>query len=506
VKKVIIIGGGAAGLGAAYKVRRAAAAGSDVECVLLEKDDRVGGKLVTDIVHDAEGGEYVVDGGSDAFVSGKPAVGRIARMVGIADEMVPAREENKKTLIVKGKRLIEMPDGIMMFAPTKLVPLATTSLYSWPAKFRMALDLFLPRKVRWADGETAQDHDETLESFVVRRMGRESLDRLAEPLVGGVHASDPGEMSLAATFPNFLEMEQEFGSVIRGFLNERKKREEMRRKYPPKPGAKPWAFFNTFHRGMQELTDGMADAVGRDRIMTGVQATGLERTGEGWRVSLSTGEVLEADAVIVATEGWAAADLVRDVDAGVGTLLASIPYSSSATVPMAFRAEDAPSDLKWFGILSPIVEKRPLLAVTLSSSKWPDRAPADRVLLRGFVGGPANQHLLAEMDDAALIETVRRQIVDLLGMSPDAQPVFASVYRWNGGMPQYTLGHLDRVDEIERRSADIPAFALAGGAFRGVGVPNCIESGERAVTKVLADLGIVLEEDTVAAGQVQRAH
>ncbi len=498
MKKVIIIGGGAAGLGAAYKVRRAAAAGADVDCVVIEKDDRLGGKLATDILRDAEGCEYVVDGGSDAFVSGKPAIARIARMVGIADEMVPAREENKKTLIVKGRRLVEMPDGIMMFAPTKLVPLATTSLYSWSAKFRMALDWFLPRKSVWAEGETAQDHDETLESFVVRRMGRESLDRLAEPLVGGVHASDPGEMSLAATFPNFLEMEQQFGSVIRGFLNERKKREEMRRKYPPKPGAKPWAFFNTFHRGMQRLTDGMADAVGRERITTGVRVTSLERSGDRWRVSLSDGQALEADAVIVATEGWAAAELACGVDAEVAGLLASIPYSSSATVPMAFRAEDCPSDLKWFGILSPMVEKRPLLAVTLSSSKWPDRAPEGRVLLRGFVGGPRNQHLL-EKSDAELIETVRAQIVDLLKMDPDAQPVFASVYRWNRGMPQYTLGHLDRVDEIEHRSTRIPGFAVAGGAYRGVGVPNCIESGERAVTKVLADLGIVLEEDTAAA-------
>jgi oxygen-dependent protoporphyrinogen oxidase len=417
-------------------------------------------------------------------------------MLGIADEMVPAREENKKTLIVKGKRLVEMPDGIMMFAPTKLVPLATTALYSWPAKFRMALDLVLPRKVRWAPGETAQDHDETLESFVVRRMGRECLDRLAEPLVGGVHASAPGDMSLAATFPNFLEMEQQFGSLIRGFLNERKKREEMRRKFPPKPGAKPWAFFNTFKRGMQVLTDGMADAVGRERIRTGVQATSVERVGDVWRVGLSTGETLEADAVIVATEGWAAESLARGVSSEIADLLATIPYSSSATVPMAFRAEDCPSDRKWFGILSPMVEKRPLLAVTLSSSKWPDRSPEDRVLLRGFIGGPSNQHLL-EATDAELIETIRAQIVDLLGMAADAQPVYASVYRWNGGMPQYTLGHLDRVDRIEALSADVPGFALAGGAFRGVGVPNCIESGERAVTKVLGELGFApLAEDT----------
>jgi len=495
VKKVIIIGGGAAGLGAAYKVRRAADAGVDIDCVLIEKSERLGGKLATDIIEDPEGGSYVVDGGSDAFVSTKPAIARIARMLGIADEMVPAQEENKKTLIVKGKRLIEMPDGIMMFAPTKLVPLATTSLYSWPAKFRMALDWFLPRKARWAEGETAQDHDETLESFVVRRMGRESLDRLAEPLVGGVHASDPGQMSLAATFPNFLEMEQEFGSLIKGFLNERKKREAMRAKYPPKPGAKPWAFFNTFYRGMQDLTEGMADAVGRERILTGVEVTSVTRAEDGtYRVALSNGEALSGDAVIVATEAWAAEPLARQVDAALGDLVGSIPCSSSATVPMAFRAEDCPSDLKWFGILSPIVENRPILAVTLSSSKWPDRAPKDRVLLRGFVGGPRNQAVM-EKSDEELAEIVRKQIVELLGMKPDAQPVFSRVYRWAGGMPQYTLGHLDRVDEIEARSAGIPGFALAGGGYRGVGVPNCIESGERAVSKVLREWGISLKED-----------
>ena len=499
MKKVIIIGGGVAGLGAAYKLRRAAEAGHPVDCLLLEKDDRIGGKLVTDIVPDVEAGEYVVDGGSDAFVSGKPAIGRVARMLGIADRITPACEENKKTLIVKGRRLVELPDGIMMFAPTKLVPLATTALYSWPAKFRMALDWFLPPKVRWAEGETAQNHDETLESFVVRRMGRESLDRLAEPLVGGVHASDPAQMSLAATFPNFLEMEQRFGSLIRGFLAERKKREEMRKNHPPKPGAKPWSFFNTFHRGMQELTDAMADAVGRQRIRTSATVESIARAEDGtWRVTLEGGEVLEGDAVIVATEAWAATLLMRGVDDEIADLLASIPCSSSATVPMAFRAQDCPFDTRWFGILSPLVERRPLLAVTLSSSKWPDRAPADRVLLRGFIGGPANQHLL-EATDEQLIETVRVQLVDLLGMRPDVKPVFASVYRWVGGMPQYTLGHLDRVDGIERRSREVPGLDLAGGAYRGVGVPNCIESGERAVTKVLADLGIVYDEDTSAS-------
>lgn len=492
MKKVIIIGGGVSGLSAAFAVRRLAQAGHEIDCVLIEKNSRLGGKLATDLVDDPEGGRYVVDGGTDAYLTAKPAVARIAALLGIADEIVPSREENKKTLIAKGRRLIEMPDGIMMFAPTKLVPMATTRLYSWPAKFRMALDLVLPRKERWAEGDTPQDHDETLESFVVRRMGRECLDRLAEPLVGGVHASDPAQMSLAATFPNFLEMEQRFGSLIRGFLDQRKRVEAARRAHPVRPGEKPRTMFSTFRLGMQELPNALASAVGPERIRTGRAAVALERTGGGvWRVTLEGGEVIEGDAVVVATEAWAAEPLLRFASAQLADLVGSIPCSSSATVSMAFRSEDFPEDRRWFGILCPLVEDRPILAVTLSSSKWPGRTPEGRVLVRGFVGGPHNQSAL-EVTDEALIETVRVAIADLLGMRPDVRPVFARAYRWEGGMPQYTLGHLDRADEIESRMSEIPGLAFAGSALRGVGVPNCIESGEKAALTLAEPWGFSL--------------
>jgi oxygen-dependent protoporphyrinogen oxidase len=494
MKRVVVIGGGVAGLGAAYRIIRAQAAGHPVDVVVVEKSTRVGGKLATDIVPDPDGGEYVVDGGSDAFVSTKPAVRRIARTLGIEDDIVPARDENKRTLIVKGDRLIELPDGIMMFAPTKLMPLATTSLYSWPGKFRMALDLVIPRKERWAPGESAKEHDETLESFVTRRMGREALDRVAEPLVGGVHASDPTVMSLAATFPEFLEMEQKHGSLIRGFLEQRKAREAMKARQPARPGQKRWSFFNTFVRGMQTLPDAMAAAIGTQRIVLGKTVTAVERAGAGWRVVLDDGDAISADGVIVATEAWAGTGIVSGVDPRIAELLAQIPCSSSVTVPMAFREADCPFDKRWHGILVPLVEKRPLLAVTLSSSKWPDRTPDGRVLMRGFIGGPRNQHL-TEASDEDLIELTRREIVSMLGMPDDARPVFASVYRWTGGMPQYTLGHLDRVEEIEARTAQIPAFAMAGSAFRGVGIPNCIEGGEKAADKVLRDLGVEHAED-----------
>ncbi len=248
MQRIVVIGGGVAGLGAAHKIKRAAEAGHDVSFLLVEKDDRLGGKIHTHIAEDPDGGRYIADGGSDSFLTDKPAVHRVARLLGIFEDETGTIEETKKTFIVKDGKLVEMPDGIMMFAPTKLAPMATTSLYSWPAKFRMAMDLVLPRKSRWAEGETAQDHDESLESFVTRRMGRECLDRLAEPLVGGVNGSDPKDMSLAATYPMLLDMEQEHGSLIRGFLGQRKKIEEMRAKHPPKPGAPRRTFFSSFKR------------------------------------------------------------------------------------------------------------------------------------------------------------------------------------------------------------------------------------------------------------------
>jgi len=493
VRRVIIIGGGVAGLGAAYKLRRAAESGHDVEFVLVEKDDRLGGKLATEIIEDPDGrGAFIVDGGSDSFLTDKPAVHRVARMLGIFDEETGTLDENKKTFIVKNGRLVEMPDGIMMFAPTKIVPMATTSLYSWPAKLRMALDLVIPKK-RVPEGVR---NDESLESFVVRRMGRECLVRLAEPLVGGVNGSDPKEMSLAATYPMLLEMEQQHGSLVKGFLAQKKRVEEMKAKYPPKPGAKRRTFFSSFEPGLQYLTDKLADAAGRERIRTGATAGAIEHAGDGtWRVTLASGDVLEGDAVIVACEAWAAAPLVAAVDARVGELVASIPCSSSATILMAFDAADCPFDMKWHGILSPAVEREPVTGISLMSSKWPGRAPEGRVLMRGFVGGPRDQEIVKRSDEE-LAEIVRSSFVRLLGVKPDAKPLFARVFRWVGGMPQYTMGHLDRVEELEERCTTIPGLALAGGAYRGVGVPNCLDSGEKAASKILGEWGVVLEEDS----------
>ncbi len=467
MKRVIIIGGGVAGLGAAYKIRRAADAGHELEFVLVEKDGRLGGKLATEIVEDESGGRYVVDGGSDSFLTEKPAIHRVAKQLGIFDMETGTCDENKTTFIVKDGRLVPMPDGIMMFAPTKIGPMATTKLYSWPAKFRMAFDLVIPKKGEWAEGETAQDHDESLESFVTRRMGRECLDRLAEPLVGGVNGSDPTQMSLAATYPRLLEMEQQYGSLVRGFLAQRKKVEEMRKKYPPKPGEKRRTFFSSFLPGLQFLTDRMADAAGREHIRTGVAATSLTRLDDGrWAVGLGGGETLEGDAVVIASEVWAAEELLRGVDGDVADLLATIPSSSSATILLAFDEADCPFDKHWHGILAPGIEGRAVTGVSLMSSKWPDRAPEGKVLLRGFVGGARDPEIVQKSDDE-IVAIALEELTDLLGMRPGAKPLFARVFRWERGMPQYTLGHLDRVDQIEEL-----VVGDTGSRARGRSVPR----------------------------------
>jgi oxygen-dependent protoporphyrinogen oxidase len=494
MKRIIIIGGGVAGLGAAYKITRAASGGHDVEFILLEKDRRLGGKIQTEVVMDpSEESKFIVDGGPDCFLTEKPACHRIAKLTGIFDDELPTDDSRRRTWILSRGKLHQMPDGVMMFAPTKFVPFATTGLFSWPGKIRMAMDLLIPPK-KVAPGEF---NDETLESFVVRRMGRECLDRLAEPLVGGVHASDPKQMSLAATFPRLLEMEQNYGSLLKAFIAVRRKVEEMRRRYPVKPGEKPRTFFTSFVKGMQQLTDTMADVAGRERMHTGMTVSSLQQTsGGGWRALTSNGSAIDGNAVIIATESWAAEELIRRHDQSIADALASIPASSSATISIAFNESEVGFNLNAFGVLCPLVEGRALMAATYSSTKWPGRAPAGKVLLRGFVGGPHNQEILKRSDEE-LVQTVLGEVRDILGLNPFAKPLFTRIFRWHLGMPQYTLGHLDRVTLIENHSSQISGLAFAGGSYRGVGVPNCIESGERAVSKILGEWGIDLAEDHV---------
>lgn len=468
MEKVAIIGGGIAGLAAAYRVKKAADEGAPVDFVLFEKDDRLGGKIWSE---QTEG--FTIDGGPDCYLSEKPWVGQLARELGIDSDIIPSNDEKRKTFIYVKRRMNLLPDGVMMMVPTKFWPFATTRLFTLVGKLRMGMDLFIPKK--------KDAGDETLASFVTRRLGKQCLDRLAEPLVGGIHASDPEEMSLKATFPRFIDMEQKYGSCIRGFVAARK---NMPKPPPPKPGAPKRTFFMSFKDGMQELTDATADAAGRDKIHTGVGVKAIEKLDDGrYRLTFEDGrEPLEVDGVVVATEGWAAARLVAGVDKEMGDILATIPHTSSATVSLAFKQDEVGHPLDAFGFVVPLAEDRKIMASTYSSTKWNYRTKDGYVMIRCFVGGPHGQHFLDQSDEG-VIDMVRAEAADILGIT--AEPVLAKIYRFPKGMPQYTLGHLDRMETLDARQAADPSLALAGGSYRGVGIGDCINSGQKAAERVI---------------------
>jgi len=479
VKQVVVIGAGIAGLTAAWRL-----ANAGIEVRVLEASPRIGGQLWTE-----RAGGIIADGGSDSFLTSKPSIKRVAAELGIADAICGTNEDNKGTYLVKDGRLVELPDGIMLFAPTKIAPMATTRLYSWPAKFRMLGDLFLPRK-KQPDGVL---EDESIASLVRRRLGSECLDRLAEPLVGGVNGSDVETMSTLATYPQLLEMERDFGSLIRGFLAQRKSNEARAQAHPMTPGALRWTFFSSFAGGMQQITDALAAAIGEERIRCGARALTVAR-GEAGRFVLSfatrtgAGE-LEADGVISAAPAWASAEMLGALAPEAAGILETIPHSSCASIILGFPEADAPFDKSWHGVLSPGIEHQAVTGISLVSSKWEGRSPEGTVLLRGFVGGARDPEILAH-SDAELIEITRESFIRLLGLSRAAQASYAKVFRFPRSMPQYTVGHLGRMDLLDALLADQPGLALAGAAYRGVGVPNCLESGEEAAAKVARDLGL----------------
>jgi oxygen-dependent protoporphyrinogen oxidase len=348
-------------------------------------------------------------------------------------------------------------------APTRFWPLLTTPLFSWPGKLRMALDLVLPR---------GPGGDETLAAFVTRRLGREALERVAQPLVGGIYTADPRRLGLAATMPRFLEMERASRSVILAMWRQQRAAAQRSRD----SGAR-WSLFLSFDDGLQTLVDELARRLPDSTVQLARPITRIERRdGGGWRLD----GACDCDALIIATPAHAAAALVRDLDTTLAGALEAIPYASSATVTLAFRREDIPHPLDGFGFVVPQVERRALLAGTFSSLKYPGRAPAEWVLVRAFVGG-ALQPELVELDDAALVATVRRDLGHLLGVH--AAPALVRVARWRRAMPQYEIGHLERVAAIRDRAAAL-GLHLAGNAYDGVGIPDCIRSGETAADAV----------------------
>ena len=470
-KRVAIIGGGATGIAAAHFLEEKLDENAGVEIVLFESTDRLGGAVRT-----VQKDGFVIEGGPDCFIADKPSPIRMAEKLGFDDDLVNTQEDNKGTFIYADGKLHRLPEGVMTLVPTKFWPFVTTSLFSWPGKIRMGMDLFIPRG--------RSDVDEPLASFVLRRLGREALEKLADPLVAGIHGSDPETMSLKATFPRFIDMEKNHRSLILASLAARKRMKEFQKKLAERPGPKR-TFFVSFRYGMQELTDRMAEALSRTVVRLNTPVASVKPVDGGFDVITRTGERQRFDAVVMCAPAFAAAAMLADADPDMAAVLSEIPYSSSATVNFAFKKEKLGVDLKGFGFVVPSSAPTRVLAGTFASNKWPYRAPEGYVLIRAFVGG-ARKGEYAELPEADIEDLALKELRSILGITGD--PEFSMVFRWPRSMPQYTIGHLERVERIARRAERIPGLVVTGTYLTGVGVGDCLNYGQKAAEEVVAFL------------------
>ncbi len=472
--RIIIVGGGIAGLAAAVHLKAGAKAHSKkVDVLLLEKNGRIGGKIVTE-----RHGGFLIEGGPDSFLPEKVWTVNLAKHLGLEPEMLPSNDQFKGTFIYSRKKLHSLPEGVMLMVPTMFMPMAKSNLISWPGKMRMGLEVFVPkRKIR---------EDESLASFVTRRLGRECLEKIAEPLVAGIHTSNPDNMSVLSTFPRFVDMEQKSGSLIRAMVAAMKNRPHATLSGPPpKPGAPRMTYFMSFKNGMQTLSQACADFIGKDSIRLGAAVQAVEPKDKGYTVILENGEKLDADYVMLGTAAYDSAGMVKGFDETLAMQMNKIEWSSSATVSVAFKKDDVKVPLKGFGFIVPRVEGRRVNAATYSSIKWSYRAPDDQLLIRVFVGGGHHEELVRELDDAGMTQMVLEELDGILGLK--ANPQFSKIYRWHKGMPKYTVGHMDRIGLMDRSLSLHPGLHLIGCSYKGIGLGDCVHEAQIAAEKILKD-------------------
>jgi oxygen-dependent protoporphyrinogen oxidase len=479
--RIAIIGGGIAGLSAAYELEKARAAGAAVEYTLFEARERLGGSLSSEMVNGA-----VLERGPDSFLSEKPAAAELCRELGLGAELTPSNDAARKTWVVVHNRLVALPDGLMFLVPTKLIPTALTRLFSLPTKVRMALELLHPPRPSGLP-------DETVAALVERHFGAEVVDRLADPLLSGIFGGDAAQLSARAVLPRLVEMESQYGSLTRGMLAAHRQmraraKAAAQKNGPAQAGARPAPrpIFTTLRGGMQQLVNALAARLDPDSVRLSTPVSGLEKNERGGMVA-ADGAAEFYDAVILASPAWGAGVLLGPVDAALGEELSAIPYSSSITVNMVYDENKLGQLPDGFGFLVPVVEGRAMLACTFVHRKFLGRTPPGKAVLRAFLGGMKNEALLTE-SDAVLVATVRRELSEILGgvvRGIGIEPEHAQVSRWRRAMAQYAVGHQERIERIAARVAALPGLRVAGNAYDGIGIPDCIRLGRRAAKELL---------------------
>ena len=466
--RVAVIGGGITGLAAAHRLAELSPA---TEVTLYEQGDHPGGILQT-----TERDGFLVEQSADMFTLREPWAMQLCERIGFQDQLIATNEKHRRALVVRGGRLYPVPRGWSLLSPTSIFSLMTSRLLSVRGRLRVAWDYFKPGQ---GSGE-----DESLASFARRRLGREAYEQVIQPLVGGIFTADPEKLSMAATLPQFLAMEQDCGSLIRGG-----KRASRKHGHAGAGGAR-YGQFLAPRKGFSSLVDAIVARLPTDSIHCGQRVNQLaQRPGGGWKLDISTpagGQQVEVDHVLLATSASVAAQLTSSFNPSLSEQLTEITAASAAVISLGFRREQISHPLDAFGLVVPLVEKRPLIAVSFSSVKFAGRAPDGHVLLRVFIGGACQPELLEQSDDQ-LLETTISQLEQLVGAH--GEPVLCDVVRWKKTMPQYHVGHLDRVSRIEMTVDGIPGLELAGNAYHGVGIPACIHAGESAAGRITGDAG-----------------
>ena len=470
---VVIAGGGITGLSTAFFLMEEADKHQlPVHCRVVEREARWGGKILTNHLPN-----LLIEGGPDSFLTSKPWAMELCRTLGLGDQLIPTNGEHNRTFALCRGVLRELPQGLLTFRPQRVETLVSGGLLSWRGLLRMGAERFWPHS-------SAGQSEETLGSFFRRRFGAEAFDYLIEPLVAGIYAGDADELSVEATFPRFKELEQEYGSVIKGMRAVQAK--AMASMAPKAPGSSP-SIFMTLRNGL----GGLIDALTQRLLDHGVQLT----TGSGCRsvrassgceralsLSLDDDAVLTADAVVLTTPAFQTANIIRDLLPDAANTLEGIPYTSTATISLAYPTEAVEGHIRGFGFVVPRKEQRPLLAGTWTSLKWPFRSQKGETLIRCYLGGRGREHIL-EDDDDHLVKFIRQELHALVGIT--AAPTYTEIHRWDRGMPQYVIGHQARVAKIQEYLKPWPTLHLCGAGLYGIGIPDCIRQGNRVAHSVV---------------------
>jgi oxygen-dependent protoporphyrinogen oxidase len=459
MKRIAIIGGGISGLSAAFALEEHRRAGIPLEYVLFESSPQLGGVLRTEQVDGC-----VVEAGPDSFLTEKPWAADLCRQLGLADQLIGSNDAERKTYILVGGRLVPIPDGLMFMVPTKILPVVFSPLFSFGTKLRMAREWFYKPQSR---------PDESVAAMVERHYGAEVVDLLTDPLLAGVYGGDASHLGMRAVLPRFAEMEAKYGSLSKAML-------AARRKMATASGvAKP--LFTSLKNGMQEMADVILARLLANSIRSGTKVEAVRPQADGWQI-ITGGKAERFDAVVLALSAQACSALLVDAP-NLASELGGIAYSSSITVTLGYEQSVRAVLPPGFGFLVPRTEDKQLLAATFVHNKFPFRAPEDRALIRCFLGGASGEQAL-ELSDEEILRTVRAELREILGLA--AEPRFTRVYKWRAAMAQYGVGHLDRLERIERLRRQLPGLFLAGNGYRGIGVPDCVRSGREAAAQALA--------------------